>query len=193
VEKLTGLARPSWPEVEKAVRVRKPHLVNFDDDGLIPNSPLPLVIYRGDVGLTKTNDPAALFEVLFAHCGWKGSWRNGIYDFAHYHSRTHEVLGLAHGKVLVRFGGARGRVIELKAGDVAILPAGTGHERIEASADLLVVGAYTSPKLYDECRASKEHDAAAKRIARVAPPKQDPVFGSDGPLMRAWKGRSTSR
>jgi uncharacterized protein YjlB len=89
---------------------------------------------------------------------------------------------------LVRFGGARGRVIELKAGDVAILPAGTGHERIEASADLLVVGAYTSPKLYDESRAS-----TAKRIARVAPPKQDPVFGSGGPLMRAWKARSTSR
>jgi hypothetical protein len=113
VEKLTGLARPSWPEVEKAVRVRKPRLVNIDDDGLIPNSLLPLVIYRGAVRLTKTNDPAALFEVLFAHCGWKGSWRNGIYDFAHYHSRTHEVLGLAHGKVLVRFGGVRGRVIEL--------------------------------------------------------------------------------
>jgi hypothetical protein len=88
VEKLTGLWRPSWPEVEKAVRLRKPRLLNFDDHGLIPNSPLPLVIYRGVVRLTKTNDPAALFEVLFAHCGWKGSWRNGIYDFAHYHSRA---------------------------------------------------------------------------------------------------------
>jgi hypothetical protein len=51
----------------------------------------------------------------------------------------------------------------------------------------MVVGAYTSPKLYDECRAlRKEHDAAAARIARVAGPKQDPVFGSDGPLVRAW-------
>jgi hypothetical protein len=70
----------------------------------------------------------------------------------------------------------------------------TGHERVEASPDLLIVGAYTSPKLYDECRASKQHDAAAARIARVAPPKQDPVFGFDGPLMRAWyKALSTRR
>jgi uncharacterized protein YjlB len=116
-------------------------------------SRLPLVIYRNAVRLTGASDPAALFEVLFARHGWKGSWRDGIYDFSHYHSRTHEVLGLARGTAGVRFGGARGRIIWLKAGDVAILPAGTGHQRIEASPDLLVVGVYLNPDRYDECRA----------------------------------------
>jgi uncharacterized protein YjlB len=78
-------------------------------------------------------------------------------------------------------------VVGLKAGDVAILPAGTGHECVEASADLLVVGAYPTPSRYDECRASvEEHDAARKRIARVPTPKNDPVYGSEGPLLRLW-------
>jgi uncharacterized protein YjlB len=89
-------------------------------------------------------------------------------------------------------GGIKGRVVGLKAGDVAILPAGTGHERAEASADLLVVGAYPTPDRYDECRASaEEHDAARKIIARVPTPKNDPVYGPDGPLVRLWrKGNS---
>jgi uncharacterized protein YjlB len=37
---------------------------------------------------------------------------------------THEVLGIARGEVKVEFGGAKGNAITLKAGDVAILPAG---------------------------------------------------------------------
>jgi uncharacterized protein YjlB len=187
VEKLTGFARPSWPEVDAAVRPRKPRSFGFGDDGMVPNSRLPLVIYRNTVRLTGASDPAALFEVLFARHGWKGSWRDGIYDFSHYHSRTHEVLGFARGTAKVRFGGARGRIICLKAGDVAILPAGTGHQRIEASPDLLVVGAYPTPDRYDECRASPEqHDAALKQIARVPMPKKDPVYGPEGALLRLW-------
>jgi hypothetical protein len=35
----------------------------------------------------------------------------------------------------VQFGGKRGRTLTLKAGDVAILPAGTGHQRLNASED----------------------------------------------------------
>ena len=74
--------------------------------------------------------------------GWGDSWRNGIYDYAHYHSRIHEVLGVARGQARVRFGGAKGRALKLKAGDGVILPAGTGHELLSGSKDLLVIGAY---------------------------------------------------
>jgi uncharacterized protein YjlB len=65
-------------------------------------------------------DPAAVFERLFELNGWGGSWRNGIYDYVHYHPRTHEVLGIASGKARVRFGGDEGRSIALKAGDVVV-------------------------------------------------------------------------
>jgi hypothetical protein len=39
----------------------------------------------------------------------------------------------------LRFGGSRGCALKIKAGDVAILPAGTGHKRIDEDEDLLVV------------------------------------------------------
>jgi uncharacterized protein YjlB len=193
VERLTGWARPSWPEVEAAIRPRKPRCFGFIDDVVVPNSRLPLVIYRGAVRLAGASDRASVFEVLFARHGWKGARRDGTYDCRHYHSRTHEVLGLAHGTAQVRFGGARGRMIWLKAGDVAVLPAGIGHERIDASSDLLVVGAYPTPGNYDECRAPEEHDPALERIMRVPPPKKDPVYGPEGPLLRVWHSARFAR
>lgn len=72
----------------------------------IPNSPLPLLIYRGVVA-AENADPAAAFERLFAGNGWVGAWRNGIYGFPHYHTTAHEVLGIARGWAQVRFGGER--------------------------------------------------------------------------------------
>ena len=115
------------------------------------------------------------------------SWRNGIYDYVHYHSGTHEVLGIARGHARVRFGGNSGKVVELQAGDVAILPAGTGHQSLNASKDLLVVGAYPRGGKYDECRGSRqEHERALKSIPKVPLPAEDPVYGADGPLMKAW-------
>ena len=129
-------------------------------------------------------DPAAVFEELFARNGWRDSWRNGIYDYVHYHSRTHEVLGVARGHAKVRFGGERGKELRLKAGDVVVLPAGTGHQRLAGSKDLLVVGAYPPSGSCDECRTSAaEHDRA---LTTVALPRKDPVYGRDGPLTRLW-------
>ena len=55
-------------------------------------------------------------------------WRNGIYPYVHYHSMIHEAMGMARGRAKVRFGGENGQEIEIVAGDVVILPAGTGHQ-----------------------------------------------------------------
>ena len=133
-------------------------------------------------------DPAAVFEELFEKNGWGGSWRNGIYDYVHYHPRIHEVLGIASGKARVRFGGAKGKTLRLKAGDVVILPAGTGHQALSASKDLLVVGAYPPQGKYEEHEGSmKEHGRAVAMIPKVPLPKNDPVYGRGGPLNKLWR------
>lgn len=187
-ETLSGWSRPSRSEVAALVRERKARTFRFRDDGVIPNHPTwPLVVYRGPVRLSATFDPAAVLEVLFESNGWADSWRDGIYDHVHYHSRIHEVLGIARGMAKVQFGGNRGRIVTLKAGDVAILPAGTGHQRLSASRDLLVVGAYPPAGTYDECTGSEDHERAVKTILKVGRPRKDPVFGAGGPLLKLWK------
>jgi uncharacterized protein YjlB len=187
-EKVSGLARPSCDMIEGMVRTRKANAVMFKDDGVIPNNPYwPLVLYRGAVSLPDNLDPAAILEDLFDANGWRDSWRNGIYDYVHYHSRIHEVLGIARGHGKVRFGGNKGKTVQLKAGDVAILPAGTGHQCLAASADFLVVGAYPPSGTYDECTKSEDHGRALTTIRKVGRPRKDPVYGSKGPLLSVWK------
>jgi uncharacterized protein YjlB len=188
LESVTGMAGPSAHSARESVRERVAHETMFADDGSVPNNPkLPFVHYRTPVVLPESGDPAAVFEVLFERNGWGSSWRNGIYDYVHYHSGTHEVLGIARGEARVRFGGNKGKVFELTAGDVAVLPAGTGHQCLSASKDLLVVGAYPAGGKYDECTgSSEEHARALKSIPKVPLPAKDPVYGAGGPLTKAW-------
>ncbi len=73
-----------------------------------------------------------------------------------------------------------------RPGDVAVLPAGTGHQRISSTPDLLVIGAYPPDGHYDLCRGtSAEHARALETIPRVPLPQTDPLFGADGPLEAA--------
>jgi uncharacterized protein YjlB len=190
-EKLTGIGRPPRSKLDRLARLRRPELYRFGDDGRVPNNArLPLVLYRDAVRLDRGYDPAAVLEATFARHGWRKSWRDGIYPFQHFHTATHEVLGVARGRVTVRFGGSKGRSLTLAAGDVVVLPAGTGHRRIRASADLLVVGAYPADGRYDEPRPDEvDHAEALASIAKVKRPRQDPVYGADGPLIELWKKR----
>src|SRR5262245_52948880 len=101
----------------------KPLAIVFPDDGLVPNNPLPFLVYKSavDVG---SDHPEKTIEGLFGVNGWGAMWHNGVYNFLHYHATVHEVLGIARGHARVRFGGDKGEVFEISAGDVAILPAG---------------------------------------------------------------------
>jgi len=198
--KVTGVGKPSASSARRAVRRSKPHALMFKDDGSIPNnSRLPFLLYRGAVGLTGSADPAGLLGELFQANDWGDSWRNGIYEYVHYHSRTHEVLGIARGHARVRFGGNEGKIIALRSGDVVILPAGTGHQRISASKQLLVVGAYPPSGTYDECMPLPEHrERALKSIPKVPTPVKDPVYGkgvgrhSPWSIPQAWRGRRSA-
>ncbi len=165
----------------------KPLTFVFADDGLIPNNSLPFLVYKGAIGVANGH-PEKTIEGLFGANGWGDMWRNGIYDFAHYHATVHEVLGIACGHAKVRFGGEHGEVLDISAGDVAILPAGTGHQCLSSSGDFSVVGAYPPGPPMDLVRPTREaHAKALTTIPLVKVPKSDPVLGKDGPLVRLWK------
>lgn len=158
----------------------------FADDGDVPNSRLPLIVYHGAVDIAR-GDAAAAFETLFAGNGWGGSWRNGIYPFHHYHSNVHEVLGIASGRATVRFGGEAGETLEVAAGDAVLIPAGVGHKRLSGSDDLLVIGAYPGGAWADLMREGAEDKAGIRRrVAAVARPDHDPVAGGDGAMAAHW-------
>lgn len=160
----------------------------FEDDGLIPNNSLPLIVRQRAI-TPDSSDPAAAFERTFAKNGWTNSWRDGIFDYHHYHSTAHEVLGIAVGSATVRFGGENGETVGLTTGDVVVIPAGVGHARITESDDLVVVGAYADGRDWDIVEADpKALPSSRKRIAAVPLPGADPVDGETGPLMKLWGG-----
>ncbi|MGY4399594.1 hypothetical protein [Bradyrhizobium sp. USDA 3315] len=164
----------------------EPLTIVFQDDGLVPNNPMPFLVYKAAVDVS--SNPEATIEQLFGKNGWGAMWRNSVYDFAHYHATVHEVLGVARGRARVQFGGERGQAIEIAAGDAAILPAGTGHQCLSASDDFCVIGAYPPGPPMDLQRLTPEnHAKALKTIPQVATPATDPVMGKDGPLVRLWK------
>ena len=160
----------------------------FADDGLVPNNRLPFLVYRGVIALDQAH-PEQTIERLFGANGWGEMWRNGIFDYLHYHATVHEALGVARGQADVRFGGDKGNVLEMSAGDVAILPAGTGHQCFGASDDFCVIGAYPPGSQMHVTRPTPEnHRKALKTIPEVKVPDTDPVRGKDGPLVRLWNG-----
>jgi uncharacterized protein YjlB len=179
VEKATGIGIPSSDEALERVRLVKPISLKFRPDGYIPNNQsTPLLYYRKAVSFPKDGDSAALLEAIFNANGWGDAWRDGIYDFVHYHPRIHEVLGIARGQARLRLGGNKGRTIKVGTGDILLIPAGVGHECLTASTDFLVVGAYPPSGVYSECRGSyREYEKALLQIQRVASPTRNPLFG----------------
>ena len=151
----------------------------------IPNHPsFPVLLYRG---VDAAADGPAAVRALFAEHGWGGSWVDGVFDFHHFHSTSHEVLAVVAGGATLELGGPQGRSFSVAAGDVLVLPAGTGHRRAAADRGFTVVGAYPAGQEdYDLLRGDDraEVDAARERIATLGAPSDDPV-GGDG--VRGWR------
>ncbi len=160
----------------------------FADDGRTPNSPrLPLIVMRRTEA-ADAEDPAAWFEMRFRANGWGGTWRWGVYPYQHFHSTSHEVLGVSRGSATLMLGGEQGGEFRVGVGDVLVLPAGLGHRCLDASEDFQVVGAYPGGQKPDLLRAGEGNmEAARGRIEKVPLPDSDPVYGAQGPVMEHWR------
>lgn len=175
----------------KKTRVKtNPHILHFilRKNKYFPNSRLPVLIYRKALDLPRQrNKSADISQQIFLRNGWSNSWRNGIYDFHHYHSTTHESMVVCMGWAQVMLGGPNGKKIKLEQGDVIILLAGVGH-KCTASKDFVCVGAYPQGKDYDmNFGLSSELRRSISHIGKLSIPAKDPVFGSEGFLRAYWK------
>ena len=152
--------------------------------GAIPNHPRwPLLVYPDAV--TQVSPEA--FEALFERNRWPAAWRDGVFPFHHFHSNSHEALGVYSGEVTVQFGGGGGVTVSAKPGDVIVLPAGTGHKKISSRGSLGVVGAYPEGCHPETCVPPlARYQNSVKTIAAVPLPACDPVYGSKGPLFDHW-------
>ena len=161
------------------------HLIK--PDGNFPNNPeLPVLHYRSAFSTEK--NLGDMMEKTFRHHHWKNAWRNGIYDYHHYHSTAHEVLGVYMGDCKVQLGGPDGIILELIKGDVIVLPAGVAHKNIGSGDDFKCIGAYPKGQDYDmNYGKAEELEKAVKNISRVPLPELDPVYGTEGQLLEYWK------
>jgi uncharacterized protein YjlB len=144
----------------------------------IPNNPrFPVLIYHGVDAAAAGADDA---RQVFAQHGWGGSWVDGVFGFHHFHSTSHEALAVVAGRATLELGGPQGEAFDVSAGDVLVLPAGTGHRRASSHAGFTVVGAYPAgQENYDLLRGDDpaEVEAARERIAALGPPLHDPIGG----------------
>ena len=164
----------------------------FRDSGTVPNNQrLPVLYYAQALSLEGRDDPAREAERMLLGNGWQGTWVNGVFAYWHYHSKGHEVLCCVSGRAKIGLGGTTGIEAQVIAGDVILLPAGTGHKRLASSRDFVMVGGYPPGQFADMLTEDPaDRRRALAQIPRTALPETDPVFGARGPVFEHWwKGR----
>lgn len=166
--------------------MKKEHIISyyFENDGDIPNNILPVVIYKNALQYM----PNKNFESTFLQNGWANNWHDIILTEDHFHSNTHEVLGLKSGKARLMLGGRKGTIVNVEMGDVIILPAGVGHYSINNSMDYQFVGGYPNGADWNLHFGLKKEDSPTilAEIANISLPVKDPIFGHNGPLFEYW-------
>ena len=152
--------------------------------GSLPNSRFSLLVRRG--GIEGGGEDAVLAR--FRANGWLNNWRYpGVYTYRHFHSTTHECLGVARGWMEVEVFGDGGVTLRVAAGDVIVMPAGVSHIMTGHSDDVMMIGGYPDGRDWDNMRQDGLGEdlrrAAAKRIMMLPIPSRDPVTGE---AMEEW-------
>lgn len=158
------------------------------ENGNFPNNQeLPVLLYKKVFDFGDEN-PASTIEEVFEKNNWGGTWRNGIFNYHHYHTVSHEALGVYEGWAEVMLGGPDGKTVRIEKGDLVVLPAGTSHKRIDSGDGFAVVGSYPEGRNYDMNYGKPEElDKAKKNIPAVPLPEKDPVYGNNGKMFDYWK------
>ncbi|HEY0741304.1 MAG TPA: cupin domain-containing protein [Chryseosolibacter sp.] len=164
------------------------HIIS--DDGTFPNNGhLALIIYRNALHFGSSHDSKDVEQFLESN-GWTNSWVNGVLDYHHYHSTTHEVLVVIDGSTRIQFGGPSGISLMVETGDVIIIPAGVAHKNLGGEEDFKCVGAYAEGRDYDmNYGKPEERPKTDENIKNVPLPASDPVFGMSGPLIKEWAAK----
>lgn len=165
-------------------------IYNLTDDERIPNSKFPVIVYHNVFNL-EGDQGADLLEKRFAENGWSNAFRWRVYDYHHYHPNTHEVLGVYAGTAYLQLGGPAGEKLDVKVGDVIVLPAGTGHISLSHSADFAVVGAYPGAEEPDLIRLDDlRPQGVREKVDAVPVPELDPWFGNEQEgMVGSWSER----
>lgn len=150
------------------------------------NDQYPLLIYKKVFNFS--HQSPEMVQNFLRKNNWINSWVDGIYDYHHYHSNTHETLVIIEGNCSVQIGGDRGEKYTVLKGDVIIFPAGVSHKNVGASPDFKCIGAYPIDIEYDVYYGKPdEHPEVDVNIKMVKLPQSDPIFGVDGLLFEYWK------
>jgi uncharacterized protein YjlB len=158
----------------------------LQDDGIFPNSHLPVLLYKGVLNFPPLFTTRYI-KNLFKSKNWMNTWKNGIFGYHHYHSITHEVLGVYKGKALLLLGGEKGVEVVVEKGDVLIIPAGVAHKNLNPENSVKCIGAYPDGKDYDMNYGKEgERPQADKNIRKVKIPSNDPIYGENGGIKKFW-------
>jgi uncharacterized protein YjlB len=187
------------------------HFLITEADTSPNNGELPLILYKAAVQFGD-KEPESVFEEIFWGNAWADGFRDGTFPFHHYHSAAHEVVGVARGRAVLQFGGPAGTVVEVEAGDAAVIPAGVVHCRLDDAPGYSIVGAYPHHQVPDVCVLSESDEKIAEHhpdaagldiklvdekqlaavkasIAATVLPETDPISGLSGPIAELWLGR----
>ncbi|KAJ5107838.1 hypothetical protein N7456_004513 [Penicillium angulare] len=119
---------------------------------LIPNSPKPLLLYKGCFLRDGKVDAALAFDTFHKN-GWDTQWvvTYGHYQRSHYHAATHEAMVVMSGPGRIRWGTADfgddperhtygtasedgALYTDVEVGDVFVIPAGVTHKSYDFNA-----------------------------------------------------------